>query len=91
MADIETTKIGLADLLDDYLSLKRLAEIGRLSQEETAKLYLYRNTLNGLRITIYDPKPSRAPFVVTDKKAAEIEAEERYEAKLNGEPRKSVW
>jgi hypothetical protein len=91
-AQIQEMVIGLADILEDYFNLLRLSDVGRLDKDEVARLYLYRNALNEIRITIKKPKPKRAPFVITDRKASEVEYEERVEAKLDGESKRTgAW
>ena len=68
-------RIGLAECLDEYLSLREKARVVELTSEEQTQLDDLRNVLNHIRLPWLATVPPSRSDAVSDQRAAEAEAQ----------------
>jgi len=75
-------RLGLAECLDEYLSLREKARVVELTSEEAARQADLRNVLNHIRLPwLATVTPNRSD-AVSDQRAADAEAQHLREVSL---------
>lgn len=74
-----TVKIGLADCLDEYLSLRDKARVVELTSDEQRQSDELRNVLNRVRLPLSTSRVPNFSDSITDARALDAEVRHRRE------------